>query len=204
MPFRYWLFLSFVSMFHFFLPGGALAEEPTLRQLEKAALHYAGGDPEEIARWKRRSRLSAALPKLIAGYDQKVATQINNNIQDSISVSSAGVSIGPPQTTVHQDDNFNRGFEVKAQWELSELVFSKDELAISSEARYRTILRSQIIEELQQTYFERKRILAKEADGKSADLPEAARLRLEELEARLDSLTGGFFSKTRQGDPNEK
>jgi hypothetical protein len=65
----------------------------------KAALLYSGTDPEELQRWKSRSRWAPALPHLLVGYDQKAANQVNNNIQDSISVSSAGVTLGPPQNT---------------------------------------------------------------------------------------------------------
>ncbi|MBL7684460.1 MAG: hypothetical protein JNK65_00280 [Deltaproteobacteria bacterium] len=179
------------------------AEESELRTLEKAALRYASIDAEEVAHWKSRVRWAAALPRIVVGYDQKSGTQINNNIQDSISVSSSGVSIGPPESRFTQDNQLDRGASVKAYWDLNELIFSKDTLAVSAEARYRTVMRSQIVEELHQAYFERKKILQKLSErgelnqGIAADLPPALQIRLEELEAKLDSLTGGFFSKMK-------
>src|SRR4029453_512401 len=86
-------------------------------------------------------------------------TQINNSIQDSVSVSSAGVTVGPSESNFHQDQDFDRGFDIRATWHLDELVFNRDALSISAENRYRSVIRSQTLEELHQAYFERKRLL---------------------------------------------
>lgn len=181
--------LIFVVCLTFFSPI-LQAEEISLARLEKAALVYAGLDPQQLSHWRSKLKWSALLPRVGVGYDQKAATQINNTIQDSVSVSSSGVTVGPPGTTLHQDDNLNRGFEVKASWDLSELVFNRNSLAIAAESRYQTVVRSQIIEELHQSYFERKKLLFK-----PENLSALQKLRLEELEAKLNALTGGIFSK---------
>jgi hypothetical protein len=196
------LFLNFLMLLSLF-SSFVRSEEPTLRQLERAALRYAGMDPAEAVHWKSRARWAPALPKVLVGYEQKSAVQVNNTIQDSISVTSSGISIGPPDSSFHQDDDFNQGFEVRATWNLDELIFNKDSLAISAESRYRTIVQTQIIEELHQTYFERKKFLLREGERKPEEFPAIKRLQLEELEARLDSLTGGYFSKITYGGKNE-
>lgn len=171
-----------------------------LRELEKAALRYAGISPEEIASWKKRARWAAVLPKVLVGYDQKAATQINNTIQDSISVTSSRVVVGPPESQLDQNNDFNRGFQVRATWSLDELIFNNNSLSISAEARYRSITRSQILDELHQAYFERKRILLKYAAFE--EVPPVVQLKLEELEAKLDTLTGGLFSRLAKGEEN--
>jgi hypothetical protein len=216
------ILFSTLFAFHFllFVPH-AFPQEPSLRELERAAIRYSGSDPEEVQHWKFRSRWSAALPHLLVGYDQKAATQVNNNIQDSISVSSAGVTLGPPQSSFYENDNLNRGFELKASWDLNELLFNRDAIAISTEERHRSIARSQVLEELHLAYFERKRLLQIIADAERLnaqqprraiqtpetqaflDLP-SLKIHLEELEARLDALTGGAFSKIAQGADHEK
>lgn len=197
-------FLSFIFLLFIYFSSLPVfsQEEPTLHQLERAALTYSGTDPQEIRHWKSRARWAAALPKVMVGYDKKAYTQINNTIQDSVSVSSSGVTLGPPETKLDQNDNLNRGFEVKATWDLSELIFTNNSLAISSESRYRTMVRGQVLEELHQVYFERKKILLKEEGKKIEDMSQMTRLHLEELEAKLDSLTGDYFSKMK-GESHE-
>jgi hypothetical protein len=198
------LFLIVVQSLLFWISAEAKSAEPTLRQLERAALQYSGMDPQEVLRWRSRSRWAAALPHVTVGYDQKADTQINNSIQDSVSVSSAGITVGPPESNFRQDDNFNRGFEVHATWALDELVFNRDSLNISAEARYRTLVRAQILDELHEAYFERKKLLLTSEDPSVEVSPILLRLRLEELEAKLDSLTGGSFSKMMNGGGHEE
>ena len=184
-------------------PG--LTSEPSLQQLQSWVLRYAQLENQEIQHWKRKSRLSHALPRVMVGYDQKYANQINNTIQDSISVTSAGVTLGPPEASVHQDNNLNQGFEVKAYWDFNELLFSRDELNISAEARHRLIMRSEVLEELREAYFERKKLLLRTQHQNPGDYPILLQFKLEELNAKLDALTGGKFSASLQNsDLSEK
>ncbi len=198
--------LTIIVLFSFLLLNGSFArtaEKPTLHQLEVAALKYASLDPQEVINWKSRIKWAKALPQVTVGYEQRLVNQINNTIQDSISVTSSSITVGPPQSQLNQNNNLNQGFEAKATWSLDELVFNKDSLLISKEARYRNLMRSQVLEELYQIYFERKKLLLKEGEKKREELSSITQLRLEELEAKLDSLTGGYFSKTTepiQGD----
>lgn len=172
-------------------------ENISLHELEKAALRYSDLEASEIQKWKSRSKWAAAMPRVMVGYDQKAAIQVNNSLQDSVSVTSSGVTVGPPEANLNQDNNFNRGFEAKAYWELSELVFSKDQIAISSEARYRQLIRGQLLDELQQAYFERKKLFIQMGNKPTEEWTAGLRIRLEEIEAKLDSLTGGAFSKLK-------
>lgn len=197
------VFLFLISSF-LILEFRASAAEPTLRQLESAALKYSSLDPQEVGRWKSKAKWAKALPQLMVGYQQRIVNQINNTIQDSISVTGSNVTVGPPESQSDQNDNFNQGFEIRATWALDEVVFNKDTLSISSEARYRNLMRSQVLDELHQTYFERKKILLREEGKERKEFSPMIQLRLEELEARLDSLTGGYFSKINEGEENEK
>ncbi len=181
------------------------AMEPKLKILEQAALKYAGVDPQETVKWKSRAAWAAALPKITVGIDQTFVNQINNTVRDSVAVSSSGVTLGPPESSVNEDNNFNQGFIFRATWSFDKLAFSQDALAISSEARARTVIRSQILERLHKAYFERKKILLKEAPKTLLEFSPATKLHLEELDSTLDSLTGGAFSKNQEeGVQNEK
>ena len=110
---------------------------------------------------------------------------------------------------------------MKASWDLNEILFNRDALAISNEEHHRSIARSQVLEELHLAYFERKRVVRMIAEveifnaqilrkGKpppetqgALDLP-SLKIHLEELEVRMDSLTGGAFSQIAQGASHER
>lgn len=188
------LFLFVFSLSPCFLQA---FEEISLPELEKAALRYSDLESREIQQWKSRSKWAAALPRVMVGYEQKAAIQVNNSLQDSVSVTSSGVTVGPPESNLNQDNNFNRGFEAKAYWELSELVFSKDQIGIASEARYRQLVRNQVLDELQQAYFDRKKLILQMDHKPLNEWTAGMRIRLEETEAKLDSLTGGKFSQLK-------
>lgn len=197
MKISYCIVLSLLFVFSMSPCFAQALEEISLRELEKAALKYSDLESQEIHRWKSRVKWAAALPKITVGYEQKAAIQVNNSLQDSVSVTSGGVTVGPPESSLDQDNNFNRGFEARAYWDLNELVFSKDSLAISSEARYRQVVRNQVLDELQQAYFTRKKIFTEMGNTPIAEWNAGMRIRLEETEAKLDSLTGGAFSKMK-------
>lgn len=197
MKFIYCVTLALLFIFSLSPCFAQVLEEISLRELEKAALRYSDLESQEIQRWKSRVKWAAALPRIVVGYEQKAALQVNNSLQDSVSVTSGGVTVGPPESSLNQDNNFNRGFEAKAYWDLNELVFSKDSLSIASEARYRQMVRNQVLEELQQAYFERKRLFMQMGNSPISDWNAGMRIRLEESEAKLDSLTGGRFSQLK-------
>lgn len=166
---------------------------PPLERLEQAALARAGLDPAKIGRWERNARRAVALPRLQVGYEQQ--SQNNNTavIQDSISVTASGITIGPESNRVDQDFGNDRGFEVKAVWALDELLFNRDELEISRESRDLYLLRGRLQEDLHQAYFELKsQLLRFELEPEAAQDP-FERLKAQQWMERLNSLSGGEF-----------
>lgn len=167
------------------------AHLPPLSVLEKSAIQYSGLDPRKIQRWDRNARRAVALPRLQVGFDQDSKIQNTAVIQDSISVTSAGITIGPEANRIDQDFGNNRGFEVKAVWALDELLFNRDELEISQEARDLLVLRGRLIEELSQVYYGLKsQLLRLELEPCSAQDPSEV-LRARQLADKLNSLSSG-------------
>ncbi len=179
-------YLSMIFMVLFWI-NGALASvdnEPDINDVQKAALDYARIRPDELSSMKRRARMAAALPQLQVGARKTLQNDVNVAINDNVSVNSTGVNIGPETNTIRQDANNNTAIEVKALWQLNELIYSRDNLDISEEARYQIRERRMILAEVNKLYFERRRLL----EGGRSDS------RLEEITADLDALTGGWFS----------
>ncbi|MFP6641803.1 MAG: hypothetical protein VCC04_16280, partial [Myxococcota bacterium] len=95
----------------------------------------------------------------------------------------------------------SRDFEasVSLSWDLGDLAYPTDAPELSREARQRVSLRDNMLNEVNQLYFDRRRTLvALEAYADRSD-PEAVSLmlRAEELAAGLDGWTGGWFSAWR-------
>ena len=88
----------------------------------------------------------------------------------------------------------------RARWDLDRLVFNPDELRVAAEAIDVVELRQTVIDQVTRLYFERRRqqVLLLRAAG---DLENrlGLELRIEELTASLDGLTGGWFSARLRG-----
>lgn len=169
---------------------------PPLYELEEIALNYASLSPKEISRWKTKSRWAASLPRLQVGFDNYSQNTASNVFQDSISVTSSGVTIGPESNRLDLDRDQKTSFEVKAVWYLNELLFNQDQIHISREARDLYQSRQALLKELHHSYFELKTLLYLKSDPSEFNTYE--RLQLEKHIANLDSLSGGAFSKMIQ------
>lgn len=87
-------------------------------------------------------------------------------------------------------------------WDLPGLAFDDDAIEISREHRLVVSLRDNVIDEIDQMYFERRGLLEKLRSGDPASDVGALELRAAELAAGLDAWTGGWFSRSRPG-PDE-
>ncbi|MBN1354619.1 MAG: hypothetical protein JW994_08145, partial [Candidatus Omnitrophica bacterium] len=82
--------------------------------------------------------------------------------------------------------------------DLSDLIWNEAQTSIDVRSKLMVQLREDIVDEVIRVYFERRRTQLELAMNPPKD-PQAKfekNLRIEELTARLDGLTGGFFSKT--------
>ncbi len=176
-------------------PSINLSNLPPLELLEDAALKKAGLDTVLIHRWQKNVRRAVALPRIQIGYDQDAEIQSTNVIQDSISVTSTGVSIGPASNRLDQDLGQNRGFEVKAIWALDELLFNANELDVSREARDLMLVRNRLLEELHRVYYDLKaQLLRLQLEPELTQDP-FEKLKTDQLSDRLNSLTGGAITQ---------
>lgn len=174
------------------------AEAPGIQAISDRALQYAHVEATTIRSWEKRVRKAALLPRLQFGYDRHLKDFVNVGLQDSVSVSSTGVAVGPPAQTQTQNSDSDNNFEVKAVWFLDQLLFSKDDLDISAETRALAHEREKILDEVRQHYFKRQRGMQAMEALKKSHAPsyelEAQSLVVAEATAALDGLTGGWFS----------
>lgn len=149
--------------------------EPGVRDVQNAAIAYAEVQPEKIQLWRKQAGIKAFLPALSLDYDKTVT-------YDS---GSDRYYIGP----------YDWG--VSVSWDLGDIVWNNDQTSIDVRSRLMVQLRDDILDEITRTYFERRRL---QMDvyllQTSQDLKQKLQkeLRLQELTADLDALTGGYFS----------
>ena len=160
--------------------------EPTVRSVQRRAAAYAHANPDEVASWRGRARLSALLPEIRVGYDR------DQDADDTRTFTSA---TSEPKQVVGNDQK--EGFDVRASWDLNEMVFNRSEVQIRRAVVNASRQRDSLISEVTKIYFSRRRaqvelLLAEDMSPKERVKQE---LKVAELTAYLDGLTGGWFSK---------
>lgn len=167
-----------------------LADDPPIADVQKAALEYFAVTQDDVAGYRWASRLKALMPALSGSY-----TYDENRLdRDGIDRAVYGVGSWPlsPQTT-DESKGVGRAYIASATWELGSLVFDPSEL----EAYALVGIHEDILKEVTRLYFTRQHnILALVLDPPKDTRARAALvLRTNEIEAMLDALTGGKWSK---------
>lgn len=151
--------------------------EPGIQEIQQQAIKYAEVYPEKIANWRKQARIKALLPDLTLDYDKTVTTALGATYDR--------VQVGP------------RDWGLNLKWDLGDLIFSAEQTSIDVRSRLMVQLRDDIINEVTRLYFERKRLQQElsEAGALNGKAKAEKELRLEELTALIDGLTGGCLSQ---------
>ncbi|MDD5165786.1 MAG: hypothetical protein PHQ57_00145 [Candidatus Omnitrophica bacterium] len=160
--------------------------EPEIKDIHAAAIRYAEVDPEKIILWRKQAAKKALLPKISVGVGRNVTDLWHWETGSSIK---------------NGDDVLTRGkdaieWDTTLSWDLSELIWNPDQASIDARSRLMVELRGDILDEVNKLYFERLRVKM-ELDKLSIEDSKRRlekELRLQELTASLDALTGGYFS----------
>jgi hypothetical protein len=169
--------------------------EPKIGEIQKAAVRYAQVDPEKIKEWRRLAAKRALLPSLSIGMDRDHNRTVSSSIWGIYGNGSTPgrYYIGPDDQTRYRNNNLS----VSLTWELGDLIYSDAQTSIDVRSRLNTQLRGDILDEVTKLYFERLRVKM-ELDNLSIEDRKKRfekELKLQELAALLDGLTGGYFSQ---------
>ena len=165
--------------------------EITVREVQEMAVEYAEVSPEKIKRWRKGAKWKAFLPKLNLGFSESV----DDNVEIYKNSTTSYVVTGPRET-----DN---DWGIDLSWDLSDIIWNDVQTNIDVRSKLMVQLREDILEEVTRLYFERKRMLSEvkasnEKGPNSAETSTKERLdkmlRVEEITAYIDALTGGKFS----------
>lgn len=171
-----------------------LEHEPSLRELERAALRRADADVAGADGWMDATNWSAVLPvvKLTAEHDLERDESLDRYQDD------------PDRWGADTDRAY--GIDISLQWKLDELVFNPDELKVYDALADRALRRESLLSVLVGYYYERRRLQLETMLVPPADVREALdrRMRINELTAAIDALTGGRLSSKLNAGPSER
>lgn len=156
-----------------------LKKEPTIREVQQMVIEYCDVSNQKIDSWHKQARTKALLPDISFGYGNNVYGSYNGIF-----------AVGP------------NDWQVNVSWDLADLIYSADQTSIDVRSRLMVQLRNDVLAEATQLYFERKRLRIELSDGHLSpqDLSKK-QIRVEEISALLDRLTGGAFSKVLKSSP---
>lgn len=182
--------------------------EPTIKEVQNKAIYYAEVEPEKIQRWRKQAKMKAILPKLTISVDHDNDKTVSNNIWGIYSsYASNGNMSAPGRHYIGPDDETrynNNNFSVSLSWELGDLIWNNDQTSIDTRSRLMVELRDDIMDEVTKTYFERIRVKIELNNLPIEDRRKRfeKELRVQELTASLDALTGGYFSEHIKSGPS--
>ncbi|MFQ5417753.1 MAG: hypothetical protein ACE5FL_11990, partial [Myxococcota bacterium] len=162
---------------------------PPIARVHREALHYLGLRPERMQALRRGARRRAWWPVVVlrgAG-----AWDHGRSVDDDQSFLSGA-------TRFLRDDERDRSDEydvsLSLSWDLGGVAYEPESIDVSRETRQVTELRDDVIDEITQLYFERRRVLV-QLGGAPGGERERLRLRANELAAGIDAWTGGWFGE---------
>ena len=160
-------------------------EEPSAQRVQVWAVQLARAEPSRAASLLQDARSRGALPliRLRGRYEDG-----NETTWDELDLIDS------------RDRDSKYSLDLWLEWDLAELASGPDALRAVREGRALAALRQGVINQVNIAYFDRRRLLAEAAlarDDESRAQSVLRRLRIEELIATLDGLTGGLWTSAQ-------
>ena len=181
-----------------------LAHEPTLDEMIDAARLYAGYDDKHLQSINSRARLAASLPRVELSYrrllvqDQGIGWGMGGiqglEVLDEIADFYGDIYDQDPLYFRARDSSLAL---LTLRWNLDNLILHKDQITISREQGRNSKAEHKLVLRVIKTYNARLRALRKVLLRRSRDKKQEIKrlLRLLEYTAKLDGLSGGYFSR---------
>lgn len=176
----------------------SFAQEPSVDRVRQVALQANGYGQDDLDRWSSRARWSHLLPEVegeVAWLDQR---DRETSYQEDLETNDSGTMYRDSARNDFVDDSRLRTiYAVELEWDLSGLVYDRSEPTIAREVRRRREARRDLLVAVGEAYFQRRRYLSEFLLTPKAQWRKRMDLRLEadRQTARLDAMTGGWFSR---------
>jgi hypothetical protein len=169
------------------------SNEPEVAAVQAMAMAYTKTNPELVEGWLRASKSAYALPAVTLTYDKDLDDYTTWSYLDLDGDGTVDNDEHQFNTARADDDD---GFSVRLAWRLDKLVMSSERIRVINEAQDIVKLRDKVLDEVTRVYFDRRRLQVDQLLSPAGGLKEQIKneLRLQELTASIDALTGGGFS----------
>ncbi|MDX1921147.1 MAG: hypothetical protein SFU25_10495 [Candidatus Caenarcaniphilales bacterium] len=185
-----------------------LKQEPKFPEVERQMLAFSAlPTGEEFRRYRKQARMRNILPTVNGDYDRNRQRYFSYGYDSSYDnlIPNAG-SASPSGTYNHSQSQSDwsdtrtgyrtRGFSAGIEWHLPGLIYDNEVTDLLSEQRRIAGIRNDLIDRLHDVFFDRKRkqveFILNPPSSESEEV--IYNLELQELTAKIDSMTGGWFS----------
>lgn len=170
-----------------------LDRDPPISEVQRAALDYFRVSEDDLSGYRAAARLRALMPSLSGSYardDGKQTTLSSNQIEFP-----GAFDADNPQITTGESD-VGRAYSASVTWNLSGLIFDSNQL----EAYALVGIQEDVVKEVTRLYYTRQHNLLTLALAPPEEprAKVALMLRTRELEAMLDAMTGGAWSRMKR------
>jgi hypothetical protein len=171
-------------------PPLVLPEEPAIERVHQAALAYLRLGPKWMDEMQQGVERRGWLPVVVLhgafARDKSRATAWDE-----------AVTGGARWSLVDSDRDRAEDYDVGItfSWDLGDVAYHPESIDVSREAREVIELRDDVLDEITQLYFERRRVLAQLQSLSDPNDAGRLRLRADELAAGIDAWTGGWFGR---------
>lgn len=169
-----------------------LPDDPPVQAVMRVALRWLDIGPGRMQRLQRGVERRALWPELSVALSRDVVNEASQTADESF------VS-GDIRHLFDRDRSRGAqlGASVALRWELGDLDYHPESIDVSKETREVIELRDDVLDEITQLYFERRRALIDRAVLPPDRVGDRLRLalRADELAAGLDAWTGGWFTR---------
>lgn len=159
--------------------------EPDVVAVQRAASSYARVNPDAYDSWIDSARWAYLLPRSLRGQIRRT-----DGDQSDVRTTTSGLS-----DLVSIDAQLQ--IEVRADWDLTRLVFNRDGITASRQIERLVNQREDILTTVNKLFFARRQLQVEVELEPPTSVERAVKsqLRIDALTADLDALTGGWFSK---------
>jgi hypothetical protein len=173
------------------LVKAVLAGDPPVDALRHAATALVLAEPARARNLVARARWAGWLPEVRLRVDRRFGRTESEDLGRS--------TLDALASPVGVDTSNDVRYEGRATWDLSRIIFNPDELGAESQALRMADVRREVELLVVRLYFERRRLKTEAVTTDASDTASRFRLelRVQEIEAELDAVTGGAFSRLR-------
>jgi len=166
--------------------------EPLVDEVHRVAIRYLGLGRTRLETLRDGVRVRGWLPIVVIRGD---ADWDRNRATDFDQAFLSGETRHLIDRDYDRDDSY--GVSLTLSWDLGDVAYEPESIDVLRETREVIELRDDVLDEITQLYFERRRVLVALLASGAPHSDDALQLRLRasELAAGIDAWTGGWFSK---------